>query len=60
MKITFTIENDNGEVIGSGSSNTIEMAVQELYRFENHPELLTDKADVMAESLSEEAEPENI
>lgn len=43
MKITILIENDNGEPIGQASSNTIEMAVQELYRFENHPELLKSK-----------------
>ena len=38
MKITITIENDLGEQIGYATSNTIEMAVQELYRFERNYE----------------------
>ncbi len=40
MKIEITIENDDGIQVGRAESNTIEMAVQELYRYENHPELL--------------------
>ena len=54
MKITITIENEEGEQIGFATSNTIEMAVQELYRIERNLEREKDKGDVMAESLNEE------
>lgn len=50
MKITISIENEDGNQIGYATSNTVEMAVEELYRFERNE----DKADVMAESLKEE------
>lgn len=36
MKITINIENSIGEQIGYATSNTIEMAVQELYRWERN------------------------
>lgn len=38
MKITITIANEAGEQIGFATSNTVEMAVQELYRFERNQE----------------------
>ena len=51
MKITITIENDLGEQIGFATSNTIEMAVQELYRFErNHEKEITTEANRLAHS----------
>lgn len=40
MKITITITNGEGEMLGFATSSTIEGAVQELYRYERHPRLL--------------------
>lgn len=51
MKITITLENEDGEQIGYTSAITFERAVEEIYRLQR---LALDKADVMAESLKEE------
>lgn len=55
MKITITVENDEGEVTHSATALSIDRAFDEMYALERFVKREADKADVMAESLSEEA-----
>ena len=43
MVIKITIENDEGEVLQTSENNSVEMAVQELYRFERNEENEAEK-----------------
>lgn len=53
MKISILIENEVGEPIFTANNNTVEMAVQELYRFERNHEkdLLTAEEEVEPETI---------